>query len=176
MSVEAIRAISVDGDVWAQEGESEGVSNTLCYRCGQDPEDAHDHFFCPAFSEYSHAGMWLSFSRILQELRRLSPKTISIQKSCNVEELEGRGGQWHHLVGISIDGCYTKRMDAPECPEFGIYDRHRGLHRTIYAGWRSVLKDICLVAGVSWRTLAKRRGVNPDRCTEEIRRMKSGFS
>lgn len=168
--------------------EQQGRRSGKCYRCGRDPGVAHDGAFCPAFADYAEAGTRLSFPAILSAIKVLSTKTVSPQASCRVEEHEGPGDTWHHIVGLSVDGVYAGRFDAPWMPEFSIwsesrqvYDADHGTiagkttHKMLYKGWRSALRQVAPAYGIKLSKLGKKLGVNFDRSTEEIRRIQAGY-
>lgn len=179
----------VDGSVFGREGELEGLKGSLCYRCGQPPEIAHDRFFCPAFSEYGEAGMWVPFNRILRTIRKhVKGRTISVWTTNRVEELEGPLNEWHHVVGMAIEGKYVGRFDYPYMPEFSIWkpsDRvwdlehgsiaARSNHSMFYKGWRVALRPLRGVIP-DWFKFCKELGISPDHSTEELARRKSGWT
>ena len=179
----------VDGDILGREGALEGLVGSLCYRCGRPPETAHDRFFCPSFSSYADAGVWLSFSKLLKVIKKHAwGKSLIVLDSNNVEELEGPENTWHKVVGIYVDGKFLARFDSPRVPEFSIWKdstrvwdfEHgsiaaRSSHPMFYKGWRCGLKPVREGLNLNWPKFCKDLGIPPDRSTEEIARRKSGW-
>ena len=189
MSVEHINSPPKNRDVIGKEGELEGLLHTYyCYRCGRDPNVAHDRFFCPAFASYADAGRWLPFPEILHAFRKRSKGSLSVWTTNRVEEHEGPEKTWHHVVGIAFNNRYAGRFDAPEVPEFSIfepsdsqYDADHGsvaastVHNMLYKGWRCSLRDTAKLMNIPWPTLSRDLGIPPDRSSEEHKRRKSGW-
>ncbi len=188
--IQPVARLPKDADVLAKEGQNEGLLGSFCYRCGRDPDKAHDRsFFCPALSKRAEGGEWISFERIRQALQRYAPSPLSVASAGRVEEPDGPLSTYHYVVGVGYRNKYLGRFDYPAMPEFSVwreapeyYDPNRGYvmqstsdHTQFFMGWRAALRGAAAKVGVPFRKIARDLGVSPDWSTEEIMRWKIGW-
>lgn len=188
--IQSVARLPTDANVLAAEGQREGLLGSLCYRCGQNPDKAHDRaFFCPSFSLRGEAGEWVSFERIRATLQKYAPYALSVASAGRCEEPDGPLNTYHYIVGIGYENRYLGRFDYPYMPEFSVfretptyYDPQRGDvlqkesdHMMFFKGWRAALRDAAARIGVPFRKIARDLGVSPDWTTEETMRWKSGW-
>ncbi len=184
MSIEAVRGVGKTGEELAREGTLAGLSNAKCYRCGRDPELAHGrNAFCPSFASSKEVGRWIDFHHILRAIKKALPhKTVSVQDSNRVEEWAGAAGQYHIIKGISVDGVYKGRFDAPIMPEFtlwspmdiGEYGVTNDENEILYNGWRVAIRYFCNAARIDAREVFKHLNVEHLYTTEERMRLTTG--
>lgn len=176
MLVEAIEHPMVEGDVVARKGEVAGLIGNRCFRCGRDPDIAHDSgHFCPAFADYREVGRWIPFSNIVAALRKVRSNIVVIYTS-RMEETEGLEGCFHRAAGIYDDGKYMVRMDHPNCPEYSLWELPEP-HTMLYKGWRCAIREF-LQKTHTWnrREIVERAlSIELDVNTEEDLRTQSGF-
>lgn len=187
--IQSVARLPKDASVLALEGQNEGLLGSLCYRCGQNPDRAHDRtFFCPAFAKRAEGGEWISFGRIRQTLQRFAPSTLSVQSAGRCEEPDGPLKTYHYIVGVGYRNRYLGRFDYPYMPEFSVWRKSPMIfnatssriqqesdHTMFFKGWRAALRDAAAKIGVPFRKIARDLGVSPDWTTEEIMRWKPGW-
>jgi hypothetical protein len=165
-----------DGSIVAREATLAGLTNTRCYRCGQDPDKAHDRDgFCPAFSNYGEVGRWIPTSKIVRVLAKFSRKPVRFKEAhARLEETEGPATVKHSMLGVYSDNKYIGRLDYPTMPEFTLWAK-RPQPDMLYKGWRAALEELSLHLNIPRATIERELGVTLSEGTEAIRRRKLGF-
>jgi len=162
-------------DAMARSAEVAASHSDTCYRCGESISRSHDGFWCPALAQRAHAGRWIPFEKIRSALEHaVSGRSLTVARTCRAELPDGAEGEFHDIVGVSVDGAYVCRFDTPSMPEFGLCQAHNP-HEIIFAGWRGQLRQFARKTRCNEQKLFAALQANADRTTEEVTRYKIGW-
>jgi hypothetical protein len=139
----------------ARAAEVECSASSICKRCGQEVETAHDNSFCPAFAKSGEVGRWIPFSNILSAIRAELGTGVEVRHSCRTEAHEGPRNEWTNVVGLYHNGEFIGRFDSPYVPEYSLWTDRRSQHSMLMKGWRASLRDIGTKTGVRFERSSK---------------------